>query len=103
MSRRSKTLNQLAVMGTIAATSGLLLVGGCKSNKDHYSYHAITSDLTPELQGLTERQIDIDTNIAVNENMNWRMLWGDLGRVFFTDQPSILSPYYTVSPSGQPR
>ena len=57
-------------MGTIAATSGLLLVGGCKSNKDHYSYHAITSDLTPELQGLTERQIDIDTNIAVNENMN---------------------------------
>ena len=80
----------------------MMLIGGCKSSKDHYSYHAITNNLTPELQGLSERPVDIDRNVAVVENVNLRLFWGDLGRVWYMDRPSILSPFPTVSTSGQP-
>lgn len=88
----------IALVGVV----GLAAVTGCKSNKDYYSYDAITSDLTPELQGVSERPVDINTNVAVVENVNWRLFWGDLGRVWYMDRPSILSPFPTVSTSGQP-
>ena len=91
----------IACTALLGATA-LLMTTGCKSNTDHYSYKAITSDLTPELMGLSERQVDIHTNIAVVEDVNWRLMWGDLGRVWFLDRPSILSPFPTVSTSGQP-
>lgn len=89
-------------LATLAGATTLVALGGCKSNTDHYSYRAITSNLTPELQGVAERPVDIDTNIAVVENVNWRLMWGDLGRVWYMDRPSILSPFPTVSTSGQP-
>ena len=85
-----------------AAIAGACMLGGCKSDKDYYSYNSIKGNLTPELQGLTERQVDIDRNIAVNQNADIRLMWMDLGRVWFTDNPSTLSPYWTISTSGQP-
>ena len=57
---------------------------------------------TPELMGMSERSIDVDRNMAVVGNQNLRLMWGDLGRVFLFDQPSQLSPWNTVSTSGQP-
>ena len=89
-------------LAALAGVTTALALGGCKSSTDHYSYRAITSDLTPELQGVAERPVDIDTNVAVVENVNWRLMWGDLGRVWYMDRPSILSPFPTVSTSGQP-
>ena len=92
------------VFASIALLGAATLVSltGCKSGHDYYSYNAIMSDLTPELQGVAERPVDIDTNIAVVENVNWRLFWGDLGRIWYMDRPSILSPFPTVSTSGQP-
>lgn len=87
---------------TLLGVVGLAAIAGCKSNKDYYSYNAIIDDLTPELQGVSERPVDIKTNMAVAENVNLRLFWGDLGRVWFVDRPSILSPFPTVSTSGQP-
>ena len=86
----------------VVGAAGLMMTGGCKSSKDYYSYNSIKGNLTPELQGLTERQVDIDRNIAVNQNVDLRLFWGDLGRVWMTDNPSTLSPYWTMSTSGQP-
>ncbi len=86
----------------LAGVVGLAVLTGCKTNKDYYSYSAITSNLTPELQGVSERPVDVNTNVAVAENVNWRLFWGDLGRVWYMDRPSILSPFPTVSTSGQP-
>lgn len=40
--------------------------------------------------------------MAVVGNQNLRMMWSDLGRVWLFDQPSNLSPWNTVSTSGQP-
>lgn len=57
---------------------------------------------TPELMGMSERPIDVERNMAVVGNQNLRMMWGDLGRVWLFDQPSQLSPWNTVSTSGQP-
>ena len=101
-SMTTKTLHRATLLGVTAGIAGVMVLGGCKSSKDYYSYNSIKGNLTPELQGLTERQVDIDRNIAVSENVEWRLFWGDLGRVWMLDNPSTLSPYRTISTSGQP-
>ena len=87
---------------SLTAATSLLMLGGCSSDPSDVSFDAITSDLTPHLVGLTERDVDIDRNIAVITNQNDRMVWGDLGRMFLWDRPSRLSPYDIISTSGQP-
>lgn len=81
-----------------AASAGL---GGCASSDD-VSFNAIKGDLTPHIVGLTERDVDIERNMAVVGNQNLRMFWGDLGRMWLFDRPSRLSPYDIISTSGQP-
>ena len=80
------------------AAAGL---GGCASSDD-VSFNAIKGDLTPHIVGLTERDVDIERNMAVVGNQNLRMFWGDLGRMWLFDRPSRLSPYDIISTSGQP-
>ena len=70
---------------------------------DDVSYAAISGNLTPELAGLVERPIDVDRNLSITNNQNWRMFSDDWGRVFYTDHPSRLSPMPVVSTSGNPR
>jgi len=85
-----------------AGSLALLAVAvGCNSEKD-VSYGAISGDLTPELRGSTERPIDVDRNMAVTNNLNWRLMSDDLGRVWYTNHPSSLSPLPIVKPSTQP-
>jgi hypothetical protein len=78
-----------------------IAVVGCKSGDD-VSFAAISRDLTPELQGSTERPIDVSRNMAVTNNLNMRLLSDDLGRVWYTNHPSSLSPLPIVKPSTQP-
>lgn len=85
-----------------ASAVALVALAGCSSDPNDVSFDAITSDLTPHLLGLTERDVDADRNIAVITNQNYRMMWGDLGRAFLWDRPSRLSPYDIISTSGQP-
>ena len=79
------------------------VLGGCASNKSPESYEAIAGDLTPDMDGLSERPIDINRNLAMMAEQNGRSFWNDLGRVFYTDHPSRLTPYPMTSLSGQPR
>lgn len=76
---------------------------GCSYDPNNVSFDYITKNLTPEMQGLSERDVDIDRNLAVNQDQTLRMFWGDLGRATLFDQPSMLSPFYIISTNGQPR
>lgn len=90
-----------SVLGTILF-GGIVALGGCATDPEDVSYNAIKRNLTPELQGMTERGIDIDRNMAVTSNQNLRMMWGEIGRMWLFDKPSRLSPYDVISTSGQP-
>ena len=97
----------MKIAGLTAITAAVVLLAGCKSiNPDsvgNVSYKAIAGNPTPELQGLSERPIDIDRNIWMTANQNWRMMYGDLGRFLYFDHPSTLSPYPIEITGGQPR
>lgn len=88
---------------TLGIIGGAVLVGCSSSNPNRVSFGAIRGNLTPELQGLTDRPVDNQRNVAVTNNQNWRMMSDDLGRVFYTDHPSRLSPYPITYTSGNPR
>jgi len=86
----------------IVAIGAIAGMNGCTSNPNDVSFNAIKSDLTPHIMGLSERDVDIQLNMAVVGNQNLRMFWGDLGRMWLFDRPSRLSPYDIISTSGQP-
>ena len=87
----------LAIIALVAFASSL----GCYK-PDNVSYKAITSNLSPEMATLSERQYDQHTNLAITDNLNLRMFNGDLGRVFYTNRSSTLSPYPIPNLSGVP-
>ena len=84
------------------AVLGISLVG-CQPKPDDVSFNAVKGNLTPELQTLDESNQDVDRNLAVNFNQDLRMFWMDVGRTFYTDRPSYLSPMPVVATGGQPR
>ncbi|MFO0874210.1 MAG: hypothetical protein U0575_09600 [Phycisphaerales bacterium] len=84
----------------ILAALGFACLAGCHS--DPYSFDAIKSDLTPEMTATAETDEDVQRNIAVVWNQNLRGAMNDLGRTFYWDQPSSLSPFPIVHTSGQP-
>lgn len=98
-------------MRTAATVSSMLtsavavacLFSGCASNPDKTDFNSIKGDLSPEMQTLSERPSDVDRNIATTSNQDGRMFWMDLGRAFYLDRPSSLSPYFIVPTGGQPR
>lgn len=95
----NRALSFITIGSSLITVTALV---GCNS-PNNVSTNAILSNLTPELQGLTERSIDIKSHMAVTGNVELREFWGDLGRVTYIDQPSRLSPYPIVYTSGQPR
>lgn len=78
------------------------VVGGCASGKG-VSNNAIASNPTPELKSTSMRNSDIKFSLAYMRNANGRMLWDDLGRASYWNQPSRLSPYPIMDLNGQPR
>jgi len=87
----------IALLGAVGAT-----LTGCY-DPNNVSFDYITKNLSPEMDGLSERNVDIDRSLAVNQDQTLRLLWGDIGRATLFDQPSMLSPYYIISTNGQPR
>lgn len=86
------------------AASALVLTGCSSSNAvNDVSFGAITGNPTPELQNTSERPSDMDRNYAVARNVNRRGFWNDLGRAFYVDHPSWMSPYPITRTSGIPR
>ncbi len=88
---------------TLGAFAAAVLVGCSSSSPHNVSFGAISGNLTPELEGLTDRPVDNKRNVAVTNNMNWRMFSDDLGRALYVDHPSRLSPYPITYTSGNPR
>lgn len=86
----------------LVATLSAAALAGCESSSGAYSYSNIARNITPEMSTLTERPVDVDRHIAVNNNQNLRMMNNDWGRIFYTHQPSRLSPYPVYGTSGQP-
>lgn len=69
---------------------GSLVAGGCVVNP--LSRDAmIRNNLTPELQTLYQRPVDVENAKAIAFNENGRMFWQDLSRTFYTDRPSRLT------------
>ena len=87
----------------LGALGAAVLVGCSSSSPYDVSFDAISGNLTPELQGLTDRPVDNERNVAVANNQNWRMFSDDLGRALYIDHPSRLSPYPITYTSGNPR
>ena len=104
MNRRTLLNSRTALtMSAVLVTATLMLTTGCASSPDDVSYRGITRNLTPELMTTHERSIDVDRNFAATRNIQRRMFWEDLGRVFYTDNHSRLHPAPTVYTSGNPR
>jgi hypothetical protein len=82
-----KTSRTIAASLTFAAMAAL--VGGCSTPSMHDEIHA---DLTPELDTLHEREADMDNSWTIMMDENGRMFMQDLGRVFYTNRPSRLTP-----------
>ena len=96
-------MNKVCSVSVLAGGAVLFGLAGCQTTADPLSYHAIRRDLTPELQGLVERPVDVDRNLAANNNQNLRMMWDDIGRTLHTDHPSMLTPMPVIHTSGNPR
>ncbi|MDZ4754745.1 MAG: hypothetical protein SGJ11_09635 [Phycisphaerae bacterium] len=99
---RTHSLASLALVTCVVTCLGGALTG-CKSDPLATDFDSIKKDLTPELQAQAERPSDVERNMAVTFEQNKRMIWNDLGRAFYTDRPSYLSPYFTAPTGGQPR
>ena len=93
-----KLIQRIAVF-TIA---GAMLTGCGTGARQGPSFGSILADPTPELQGLYERPVDVNRNFAIVKNAHLRLLSNDLGRTFYTNHPSRLSPYPIMSLSGNP-
>lgn len=88
---------------TACLLAGTFAIVGCRSEKSQVSYGSITRNLTPELRGTHERPVDVSRNMRITHNQNWRMFSDDLGRFFYTDHASRLTPFPMVDTSGNPR
>lgn len=69
------------ILGSAALLSAgaLITLGGC-------------SDITPELDTLSQRPADVNNRIAITNDTNLRQLNQDLGRAFFFDRPMRTTP-----------
>jgi len=82
-----------SVVPAATCAAALAIVAGCGGGESKASsFDSISGDLTPEMRTLGERPEDVEGHLAYTFNHEDRMLQGDLGRVFYTDHPTRLSP-----------
>lgn len=84
-----KTVTRRFVLASSAVAGLALGLGGCSTTS---RVDEIRADLTPELETLHERQADMDNAGALMADENGRMFMQDLGRAFYTNRPSRLTP-----------
>ena len=82
------TVTRRSLLTTSAVVGLAALLGGCTTSR----LDEIRADLTPELETLHERQDDMDNSGALMADENGRMFMQDLGRAFYTNRPSRLTP-----------
>jgi hypothetical protein len=94
-------LKRIAMLSAV----GCLCLGfvGCGSDSNNVSYGHIVQDPHPELQSTAMTHSDADRSFWYMANSNGRMLYDDVLRSLYLDQPSRLSPYPITYRNGQPR
>jgi hypothetical protein len=79
------------VLCSLAAAGALALLGGCYSNTAAGRDAKVRANLTPELQTLSQRPIEVDNRETLTIDENLRMANEDLARMWFFDRPSRLA------------
>ena len=87
---------------SLPVLTAMMVSAGC-SHGQHHEWSYIKGNLTPELAGLSETKLDQQRDLAVVNNTSWRAFSDDWGRVWLTDQPTLLTPYPTVNTGGNPQ
>ncbi|MBI1189388.1 MAG: hypothetical protein GC200_01725 [Tepidisphaera sp.] len=77
------------VLGVAVCVAGAL--GGCSATDN--SPEGIRYNLTPELQTMWQRPVDVGNQVSVTYDENIRMFWEDLHRGALVDRPTHLSKY----------
>jgi hypothetical protein len=90
MRSTTSLLRSTITVAALAVVVAAPLVG-CQSEADRRAAR-IRRNLTPELDTLYQREDDIDNVLALTFDENGRMILQDLGRAFYTDRPSRLTP-----------
>ncbi|HET9185130.1 MAG TPA: hypothetical protein VFN82_03215 [Solirubrobacterales bacterium] len=79
---------------TIAAACGLVSTAalvGCSGSGPAGRDAAVRANVTPELQTLYQRPIEVDNRMVLTSDENLRMAWEDMGRMWLFDRPSRLA------------
>ena len=93
-----------ALPGTLSSALVLTaILAGCSNEDKSTSFKSISNDLSPDRGGLSQRKIDVNKDLAVVNDSNFRAMSDDFGRTLYTDHPSRLSPFPIVSLNGLPR
>ncbi len=94
-------MNAIRFPLSVATLTAIVSTGlaGCQTAT---SFSGLSGNLTPNLAATVERPIDMDRHGAVTMNQNWRSAVDDLGRAFYTDHPSRLSPFPIIATRNAP-
>ena len=85
MTARQNLRPALAV--ALLAGSSLAFLSGCSSN----SAQAFRSNPTTQMESRGESRDEVENNLALTTDTNYRNINNDLGRFFFSDRPSRLT------------
>jgi hypothetical protein len=77
----------------LTALAGVVVLAGCASTNRESEREAarLRWDPSPEVDTLHETPHDIENNLTVTMDENFRMLNSDLGRALLLDRPSRLT------------
>lgn len=90
--RAAGSAGVLVAMVVAAAAAASALTGCASSGRNDGGRHdAIQGDLSPELDTLTMRPIDVDNRIYYTWDTDGRMFWRDLMKATHLDRPSRLT------------
>jgi len=83
------------LLSTALFVASASLLAGCSSSGSARN-QMIRADVTPELETLAQRQIDLDNADAVTADENGRMFMEDFRRFWLLDHSSRLTPEPTI-------
>ena len=72
----------------------LVLLTGCTRNR------VGLDNVTPSMATLSQTYTDVNVDLEMVDNQNNKMFEEDLGRVWYTNRPSRLSPLPVVNTTG---
>lgn len=87
----------------LAAPAALIVGSTVGCSYTDVSFDAIRNNPSPEMTRLAYSKKESQQNWTVMADSNLRMVPDDWDRFWYTDHPSMLTPYPTIYTSGNPR